>query len=492
MTKPVVFPKISINTSPTLNPSVSKKKLDERAVPFPSPPSLPSIQTKAPVTVISAAPAPRLESLLERFSAEKPQPKSLNEKISKVLAPIFEALRSLYQYISQIWGGISRSEEKLLFDLALLQEICGSPIPGAITQLQALRYIDEMLQRERDELRDPSLHDRIKRTIELIEKISHLHQADGASFKKTVQLIQQQIDHGEEMLLPVGFTGEPMLLEIKKQQDGTYSVALISTSSMVRDYFDREEDVNTSTQSIRREIIRVQKNDLLAAIPVLLELQITQKKESADLFFQILQFPGSTIIRGELTETAAYNKHQGLLRETLRAFTTGSAENQRFDLALRLRTFLDLSKGPPERMKDIRFWRLMRTAALQLSSLIEKEKHLLGSEAEQTEELSRIYHELKTVIDRLEAFPPKTLEKTSAQSFSGSISLKKEPETPPLKSLQRTPTIYTDIDPPFVPLDPNQPLVSIKSWASSRNSSTRLRKRWRLTSSRAASTSSIM
>lgn len=406
---------------------------------------------------------PSLDSLLDRFSIEKPQPQSLSEKISQVLNPIFEALRSIYQYISQIWGGISRSEEKLRFDLALLHEVCGSPVPGAITQLQALRYLDGMMQRERAELYNPSLHQNIQGAIELMEKIARLRKGKERPFKELVNLVQQRICEQELFFLPVGFKDEQMLLGIQKQKNGSYTLNLCSSSEKVRDYFDHERDDNGVKQSTSRIIINVQQNDLLAAVPTLLELQAAKEDGSADIFFRTLHFPGSTVVKSELTETIAHGQVQGHLGSMLSNIACNSKGKQ-IDLALRLRTFLDLCKGSPERLKDIRFWTLARTTALQLAHLIENEKQLLGSESEQGQELTRIYYELKGVVDALEASPPVLSSSTSAAHFSCDIAFEKEPESPPLKFLQRTPTIHAEIDPPFMALDLKQPLVSMKNW----------------------------
>ena len=207
----------------------------------------------------------------------------------------------------------------------------------------------------------------------------------------------------EKLLLPVGYSRAgrqiEMLVEVSKEVGGTYTVALISASEDTRNLFDREVGSEEGSQSLRREITNVNKDDLLAAIPSLIELQTSPRclseeptNEWQNIFFQTIKFEGSIVQPGDVKEPYRTSLTTGHLGEML-SYTKGEkavGESRRFELAVRLRAFLDICNNNKKGFKDKAFWTLVRTTAHQLAHLIESEKELIGTSDAQGKELTRI------------------------------------------------------------------------------------------------------
>jgi hypothetical protein len=361
-------------------------------------------------------PESNLESLLDRFSSSKKEPRTVAEKIARVVADFFAKIRETFQFIDRIWEAITHSGAKQLkWDLAVLSEVCGSPAPQKMTLHQALRYMDEMLGREREELSDLQIRTRVRQALFFSEGMESLRDSfSEKKFKRLVEEIQRSVSSSETILVPVGFSEEnernEMLLEIRKETNGTCSIALISASQEALDLFDHEQGIEIGGRSIRREITSISEADLLGAIPILVELQTGPeclKANTRETFLQALKFEGSSVAVSEMTERVKSKMAPGRLGEIV-AYLRGEKgdDGKGFELALRLRAFLDLCKENKRGMRDFSFWTHARTTGLHLARLIEEEKDRLGADEEQGVELTRIYHEIQDVLDALERSPP--------------------------------------------------------------------------------------
>lgn len=417
--------------------------------------------------------------VLERFAA-----KTQKRGLFAVLGRFFRSILEKFHFIDVIWEALTHSKaKKLQWNMNVLAEVCGTfPVKG-LPMVKSLEYIDKMMKREKGEPSDPKIYERLHKALDLARHIESLkgRYSDSKS-AKLIEQVQKAVSALDEdhpsMLLPVGYIkdGEPeeMLLEITKMPNGTYSTALISASKETRDLFDREMGVKVGSQAMRREIINIQLNDLLAAVPTFIGLQVSPlfagHITGHDAFIQAFRFPQSIVSAGDLTEKFVGERDAGHLHEVISYVEEqfGSPdEAKRFDLAVRLRFFLDICQKNEKWLKDKNFWELARTTAHQLTGLIEKEKRVLGaSELEQGIELTKIYGELKGLLTKLEESPPEIthINERKLNPLTGPLAGQTEEPTPLLYSIELPQNQDMHIDPPFAMLDEKKPLESMLQW----------------------------
>ena len=218
-----------------------------------------------------------------------------------------------------------------------------------------------MLERERTDLVDTSVHARIKSTASTAKNLDSLRKKfKEKNFQKIVKNLQKSVSGlvDQKLLLPVGFkeNGQmiEMLLEISRDKNGKFNVVLISASEETRDLFDHKVGIKDGSQSIRREITNVSEAELLAVLPTLIELQTSPVCLSSqnttrwrDIFLQSLLFDQSLVSVGEVTETFKKDRTIGHLTETI-SYVKGEYkvpdESKRFELAARLRFSLIFAK----------------------------------------------------------------------------------------------------------------------------------------------------
>ncbi len=427
-----------------------------------------------------------LESILDRFSTMA-RPVGLIGKFLNIMGQFFSKIRENFRLIDRWWEGITnQSAKRLKWDLAVLSDICGTVAVDKMTLGQALKCMSEMLDRERSELVIPSLSARIKTAIAIDQDLALLRKKfKEENFEKLVKNLQKSISSlkDQKLLLPVGYKENDqmveMLLEIDKHTDGKYTVSLISASQETRDLFDREVGIEVGHQSIRREISDVSEADLLAMIPIFIELQTSPICLSPQntprwrhIFLQSLCFDQSACVKvGKVTESYKNDRTFGHLTEAI-FYVKGEYEtpdqSKSFELAARLRFFLDICKNKKD-LKNKEFWTLIRTTAIQLAELIEKNKHLVREIDRQGKELTNIYTELKEVLDYLDKSLPEMIDLRDQviPLLSGHIEVEAESPTPVLAPLLRESNdVYPQIDPPLASLNSHNPLQSIKNWSS--------------------------
>lgn len=424
-----------------------------------------------------------VQPILARFApiAEKQQRTSIFNPFSR----FFHTIRDSFVYIGQIFTGITKQNQEFKWDLALLADLCGSPCPEKVSIGQALHYISSLLERERVEDRDVPLLKRMKDAARATEDIAALR--TNFSKKKLDHLFDSfktatlHLKPGEKLLLPVGYVEkgelEQQLVEICPDNQRKYTITWIGGSEKTRRWFDRHAGLKNA-QSTRREITGVSQGDLFASLFSWIELQTaplpTKNQDETswrDTFLQTLLFEGSTVKESpqgeEYNEQASY----GSLTQTL-SYATQAKQNpfeaRQFEVAARLRLFLDIAKHPKS-LHNKEFWILVRTTGLQIAKLIEKEIGVIyDTSAVQGKELTEAYAELKTVLEQLETNLPFTpqIGNHSLGLAQTKIELRPIPASPELTplSIQAT-TGYVEVEPLLQSLNLDAPQTSIQNWA---------------------------
>lgn len=425
------------------------------------------------------------KSIISRFTEEDTRPKGVIGKAKSVLANFFNKLRIEFKFVDKLWESVTKeSKKELNWNLTVLSEVCGVPPVTGITMRQALKYMAKILGRERAETADPVLAERMENAAKLAKDIEDLRKNFSASsFKKVVSQLEETIEKLDtsKILIPIGYSSDgilnEVLLEVSKDPNGSYNLAFISGSNELRHLFDREVGVEGGEMAPRREITGVNKESLLAAIPIFVELQTLpkclNKKDPTpwrEVFMQNMKFGGSWIAAGKVEEKFRSGLSMGHLAETIiysKGEKAGSEEAKRVDLALRLRIFLDVCKDNDKGFKDQEFRTLVRTTALELAALIEEEKKLLGPQQMQNQEMAHIYIELQTLIDQIEITIPELidLKKKVLPLFTGSIELEPTKRMPPFIPAVAQPNVFPKVEPSFESCDLSAPLTSIANWA---------------------------
>lgn len=428
------------------------------------------------------------KSLLVRFSEHEPMPKGFFARVKWIVSRIFHKLRDTFTFIDRIYEGVTHaSAKKLKWDVNVLAEVCGNPPTENISIHDSLKYLHKVMKREKGVAKDPELAERLHGAVKAsTHQIALRKKFSVRGFDKNSKLLLAQVDRlkeGKKMLLPVGFYEgdelKEMLLEIGKEVGGKFTVSLISASPEMREYFDRENSVHGGTQSIRREILNVDRNDLHARLPLFLELATSPACRVSNasnipnswrlVFFDALKFPDSVVAASPPTERFTLRASAGHVREAIAYLDEAQGdpeEARRFDLALRLRLFLDVCKSNKKSWSDPRFWSLVKTTAHELAWEIEENKEILGGKKAQATELSKIYHELREILGTLEASPPKTVDPStqSLDRISGGVQVKSEPEVPMVTLVKIDTTEMVDVKPPFTLLDKDRALDSFMTW----------------------------
>ncbi len=433
------------------------------------------------------------KTLLERFSGTARQVKSNYEKIIQTISGFMQKIATIFRKLESLWYAITNQTDKkvperpinqLHWDLNLLCEICGNPPVEGISLLQSLKYMSSMLDREREDVADPELQDRFRKAVKLGGELENIKknysESKAKDILKEIRKTISNLDDGKKFLIPVGFSDNgqfnEMLLEVTKGSQGNCNVALISTSDDVRNLFDQQEGIDTTSQSIRREIVNVDQNELLGVIPTFIDLQTAPecRKSTAtspwkSIFLQSLKFHKSKVEVGKVTETYQKDKAPGKFEEALaylKAERKTPEEGKRFELAARLHFFLDICKNNQAGLKNKEFWTLVKSTANQMAVMIEKEKGLLGTSTAQGKELVNIYSELKGILDDLEIHLPELtdLSKTALPLVTGDIRVETHPLTPPLLTLTNDPTPYQTVNPSLVPLNKNDITDTFRNW----------------------------
>jgi|GEM_PF-3053116 len=416
-----------------------------------------------------------LKTLLSRFSQTDPMPTGFFARIRHVIAKFFEMVREQFTIIDRIWEGITgQSVNELKWDLNILAEVCGTPPTQNISLHESLKYIDKLMKREQGVADDKELEKRLQAAIDASEsQINLRNKFSVGGLEKQSKEILRSIDNlavNKKLLLPVGYYDngvlKEMLLEIEKNQSGKFTVSLISASSEMREYFDRENSIKGGKQAIRRDILNVDRNDLEARIPLMLELSTSPSCSVKDithpwraLFFDSLKFPDSTVDLSKLTEKFSKTNTTGHIREAiayLEQSQGNSEEAKRFDLSIRLRLFLDVCNHNKKSWADPEFWNMVKTTTNELAKEIEANKALIGGEKAQGKELTAIHKELKTIMDKLDANPPKSLDprKEKLGSISGKVIVSAEPEIPMVTLASFKLSEFEEVNPPFSLFDP--------------------------------------
>lgn len=428
-------------------------------------------------------------SLLERFSEFEKVPRSLFDRAKNVLAAFFSKILYQFRFLEKIWFALTHQTAKdldpiarqLKWDLSLLAEICGTVPTDGMTMLQSLTYLSKML--ERDEIVDPELKLRFEKAVRIAQVIvdirNNYHPIHHKNLITNIQRGISKIEGDTKVIFPVGYFQDNQLveglLELSKDPNGKYRVVFISTDERTRNLFDREAGVQVGSQSIRREITHVELAELMAAIPTLIELQSSptclQDNGSTwrDIFMQTVRFDRSQVEVSQTTERYSQGQSLGRFGEVM-AYVKGEQSNpiesKRFDLAIRLRLFLDICKRNEAGFKDPVFWKAIRTTAHHLAALIDQEKSILGSKDVQGVELTRIYGNLKQLLDKLDRSPPEltNLQTKLLPLTSGNVEVETHPNTPSLAPLRMELHVYPKINPQLAAFDSTYPDKSITDW----------------------------
>lgn len=423
-------------------------------------------------------------SLLERFAVIEKNPRGFLGRVKQIIAVFLSKILYPFHLLQMLWHALTnQSEKQLKWDLNLLTEICGTTPLDGMSMMHAMKYISTMLDREPKELADPVLQLRFKNGLKIAEDMDRVRKSFSKSKAlKLAKDIQKSISGVEDkkILIPVGYKNGNKLfeamLEVSKDPQGMYTVAFISSQEETRTLFDRSVGIEIGSQSLRREITNIQLKDLLAVIPTLVELQTSSeclKEENGNwgtIFFQTLKFENSTVEVGQTTEPYRKAMSSGHLDETISYVKKEKGvrpdDAKRFELAVRLRLFLDVCHANKKGFKDLKFWTSVRTTARHLAAEIEKEKSLLGSKTEQGIELTRIFGELKKLLDELDLSLPVVvnLSDKSLPLATGPVEAETYPETPLLGPIKMESKVYPKAEPPFAVFDSSKPLETIKNW----------------------------
>lgn len=428
-----------------------------------------------------------VETLLEHFSQLKDKSPGLFARIKALIINFFRKIMSKFKWTQALWEAIThdsaKMQAKFRWDLDLLASTCGVAPEREISVTQALHYMTGMMKREGEKFADPKLFKRISDGAKLGTQQDRLRKRfSERGFKKLRGQIQKSATHlkqGRKMLMPVSYMKEgalvQMLMEIGKEKDGTYSVALISQSDEARKMFDHELGIKNS-QSSRREIVNVQENDLLAMLSLVLELDTAPQCHLSDskqdwelMFMQAFKLPKTTVKVGKVTDTFAQGLSPSHVGETLSYLAKQKKtplEVKRFELAARLQIFLDLTKKDETMLKDPGYWKLVRTSAYQLARMIENNQEILGASESRGSEMTRIFYELNQRLEKLNTNLPELvdLQKQAAPYFSSGFEISPEPPLLYFGKVETELNIFPDIHPSFELLDAANPARSVIDW----------------------------
>lgn len=427
------------------------------------------------------------ESVLEHFAEIRRRSPGIFSRMMDTIGQFFSWLLLRFRFIEFLWEAITHDSEKkearMRWDLDLLSATCGVSPDRELSVTDSLDYMSQMLKREETAPVDPAVSKRVSEGADLGKHLNQLRKNFSRKrFKKVRSRVCEKaakLGEGEKMLLPISYLKKgnsvQMLMEIGMGEMGKYTVALISHSEETRELFDRELGLETS-QSPRREIENVELNDLLAMLSVVLELDTSPQCRSEvptsdweSVFMQALKMPDTHVKSVEMTssyEGGLSSSHVGETLDYLARQQKTPEEAKRFELAARLRIFLDLTGRGEKQFKDSRYWRLVRTSAHQLARMIESNKNLIGDAESRPIELARIFSELQQMLDNLDTHLPElvNLRKQVAPRLSGLIEAKGEPPPPPLENVEKKRNVYPKVHPAFEPLNSEDPVQSIIGW----------------------------
>lgn len=426
-----------------------------------------------------------VKSLLARFAKDEPAPSGFFAMIKRIVSKIFEALRKQFSFIDDLWEGITNeSAKKLKWDINVLAEVVGEAPTEQISIHDALVYICKLMEQETGIGNDKVLKARLQEAINLSKEQEALRDwFSKEKLEKNTHVLLGQINalKGEDkLLIPVGYYDngnlQELLLEVNNEPGGTFSVTLISSSNDIRTYFDREQHPQGGKQSNRRTILNVKKEDLQSRLRILLELSTSPMCRYSDpghswrsLFFESFKFPDSVIAYTPPSEKFSHGVSSGYLKEVISYLDEAQGnkeEAQHFDMALRLRLFLDICQTNKKSWNNPRFRELVRKTILELAKEIESNKALFGDSSAQGIELSNIYIQLQEVFATLEDHPLKVTN-PGTQIFwniSGKINAQPNIEAPMLTLKKMNLTQAVDVDPSFVLFDRNQPADTFNIW----------------------------
>lgn len=432
--------------------------------------------------------------LLERFSQYDASEMTTFAKFKRAFVDFFAELFAPFETLSLLWEALTgRSEKEMRCDLNLLAEVCGTSTPDSLSMTKSLKYMIRLLSREKEGIDDPDLENRLKKCLGHSRKLKKIRQKfSESSFKDLVKGIRTDIDKldqegKEKLLIPVGFHqgGKlvEMFLEIQKTGTDTCTVSLISQSAETLDLFDRKEGVETATRSIRREIANVNLAELQGKIPLFVELQanpelkMVEGADTRDAFLLALHFADSRVSVGRVTESTIKDASFGhvaemmsYVKEELFDTTSGRENAERFEVAARLRFFLDFCSKDKRWLRNQGTRELVRTTAFRLMDIVESNREeLIGKQLDdQSRELLKIVGELEQLMLRFDEVLPLTVNLRSRNLKSsrlGEMSVITTGTTPKLHDASFFPDPYVEVDPPFTAFDRDQPVECINKYA---------------------------
>lgn len=446
------------------------------------------------ITIQSLVPTNDHRVLLERFSQYDESEMTAWARFKRALVDFFTELFEPYESLSLLWEALTgRSKKEMQYDLNLLAEVCGTPVPNSLSMTKSLKYMVRLLNREQKGIEDPNIAQRLKNCLVQAKMIKRLRKKFNPSdFNKLIKKIQKNIDQlpddgKDKLLIPVGYhhDGElvEMFLEVKKTGTDTCTVSLISQSAETLDLFDREVGVETTTSSFRREIANVNIAELKGRVPLFAELQVNPDLEkiegvhTRDAFLFALQFAGASVSVGIVTEKSFREASFGHVAEMMSYVreelfdTTGGRENaERFEVAARLRFFLDFCKKDKRWLRDESTRELVRTTAFRLMEIVESNRNeLIGEKLdEQSRELEKIVLELEQLMASFDKVLPFTVDlraRNLGKSKLGSIGAIASEETPVLENVSLFASPLKDVDPPLTPFDADNPVKCLEGYA---------------------------
>lgn len=441
----------------------------------------------------------QIQQTLERFCSIADLPTSFSKRLASIVARVFEAILSNFRFLDRLWAAIggesidSRAAKRFKWDLQLLTDICGAPPTEQMNMKQALEYMSQMHQRDRSRTASNELSDRIGQAAGLAHRIESLRKNYKKSeYNKLLDQVDQSLvnlQEGKKLLLPLGYyEGEKLievLLEVTKDSQGRCKIALCSAGEPeLFNLFDREfisphSGENTVGYALRREIIGVDFQELRSRLTSWIELQASprctasnQRKSYRDSFVQTLKFHHSSVNAIKPVKRRLEAQHPGKLSELISYSSSQLANAQEashFEIAFRLRTFLDLCHSDSKSLQNISFWKIARSSAYMLLETIEANKEIFGESAHaQSAEIGGLYIRLRQTLEHIESICPDTakLDKQHLPTIKGPIIAQTEPSVPPLIPLTQESAQGFQIRPDFNRLDLNDPIESIQSWSA--------------------------
>lgn len=377
-------------------------------------------------------------SLINRFSFQKKGPEA--SPLFRLFSAFFGKIQGTFAYIDFFFKALFDSKREMDWNLNLLSDLAGSPLPSRIRLRCALGYIRTLLEKEVEQEREKGLLERLQiaeslsvqvEALRIQKNPKRLEQGIKRLSEETLVRLKEQTGKNEPFLMPVGYWAddrwEEQLLEVRKNEDGRYDVAWLCPSESGRKFFDTRvagTKPKDALHAMKREIGGVQKKDLEATIQSWIKLQTippspnlasqiqagpTQTMQS--LFLETLRFNNDTTLKF----SAPVEKEQagGMVNQLLSYAKQNQGnllESRRFEVAARLRLFLDLCNTPSART-NLAFRKIARHFGIQIAREIEREKELISSElSEQGKELGLIFAELNSTLDRLDQEPISMLE----------------------------------------------------------------------------------